>query len=300
MPRTILRYEFTSDQIVASMLGPLDYVDALITTAGDTVIIDVIEPTGVAAPEAPPETPSAAAEKPASEPSKGGPDIPPATKERKGGPRARRAGMLCQERAFQVWLEVEDKDAARDEVCRQCGVESRVDLDHNENAGNEWDAIERLYTLWLDGYEEPSPRNHAIEDHHERQRLSVSCVGVLPPGHARRSALYRRRRACSAVRRPSWLDGGASFRLAALGRGSHRHDGPRTACDACGDARGRGGRVMPKALALPARQVTALCKGAAKAGFIPEVKIGDVVIRLIPEENAQPKGRIDQEEDIRL
>jgi hypothetical protein len=43
---------------------------------------------------------------------------------------------------------------------------------------------------------------------------------------------------------------------------------------------------MPKPLALPARQVAALCKGAAKAGFVAEVKIGDVVIRLVPKENA--------------
>lgn len=57
---------------------------------------------------------------------------------------------------------------------------------------------------------------------------------------------------------------------------------------------------MTRALALPARQVTALCKGAAKAGYIPEVKIGDVVIRLIPKADAQPERIIDAEEDIRL
>jgi hypothetical protein len=57
---------------------------------------------------------------------------------------------------------------------------------------------------------------------------------------------------------------------------------------------------MTRALALPARQVTALCKGAAKAGFIPEVKIGDTVIRLVPNENARPAKQIDDEEEIRL
>lgn len=51
---------------------------------------------------------------------------------------------------------------------------------------------------------------------------------------------------------------------------------------------------MSRALALPARQVTALCKGAAKAGYIPEVKIGDVVVRLIPAANAQERGPIDE------
>lgn len=57
---------------------------------------------------------------------------------------------------------------------------------------------------------------------------------------------------------------------------------------------------MSRALALPARQVTALCKGAAKAGYVPEVKIGDVVIRLVPEDHAQKNRGIDSDEDIRL
>lgn len=50
---------------------------------------------------------------------------------------------------------------------------------------------------------------------------------------------------------------------------------------------------MTRALPLPARQVTALCKGAARAGYIAEVKIGDVVIRLVPDDRTQEHGRID-------
>lgn len=50
---------------------------------------------------------------------------------------------------------------------------------------------------------------------------------------------------------------------------------------------------MTRALALPARQVTALCKGAAKAGYVAEVKIGDVVIRLVPAVLAQGNRPID-------
>ena len=57
---------------------------------------------------------------------------------------------------------------------------------------------------------------------------------------------------------------------------------------------------MTRPLTLPARQVTALCRGAAKAGHIAEVKIGDVVVRLIPREDAQAARPIDEEEDIRL
>ena len=60
---------------------------------------------------------------------------------------------------------------------------------------------------------------------------------------------------------------------------------------------------MTRTLILPARQVTAICKGAAKAGFIAEVKIGDVVVRLIPaipEDRAQPDRPIAEKEEIRL
>lgn len=39
---------------------------------------------------------------------------------------------------------------------------------------------------------------------------------------------------------------------------------------------------MTRALAISARQVTAICKGAAKAGFVAEVIIGGVTVRLVP------------------
>ena len=57
-----------------------------------------------------------------------------------------------------------------------------------------------------------------------------------------------------------------------------------------------------RTLLLPARQVTALCRGAAKAGFVAEVQIGDVVVRLVPKEMAAaPKApAVDEEEDFRL
>jgi hypothetical protein len=57
---------------------------------------------------------------------------------------------------------------------------------------------------------------------------------------------------------------------------------------------------MTRLLALRQRQVTAICKGAAKAGFVAEVKIGDVVVRLIPANDAQGKPEVDDAEEIRL
>jgi hypothetical protein len=50
---------------------------------------------------------------------------------------------------------------------------------------------------------------------------------------------------------------------------------------------------MTRALPLKQKQVTALAKGAAAAGCIAEVKIGDVVIRLVPKGDAQADKPVD-------
>lgn len=60
---------------------------------------------------------------------------------------------------------------------------------------------------------------------------------------------------------------------------------------------------MSKALALTQQQVRALCEGARKAGYAPIVQIGNVLVRLVPEEHAipaQPNGDVDEDEEIRL
>ena len=54
---------------------------------------------------------------------------------------------------------------------------------------------------------------------------------------------------------------------------------------------------MSKPLALTQRQVKALCEGAKQAGYAPVLQIGNVLVRLIPEDRAippQPEGRIDE------
>ena len=57
---------------------------------------------------------------------------------------------------------------------------------------------------------------------------------------------------------------------------------------------------MTQPLAIPQRQVTAICRGAAKAGFVAEVKIGEVVVRLIPEDQTKNRDTVDADEEIRL
>ena len=61
---------------------------------------------------------------------------------------------------------------------------------------------------------------------------------------------------------------------------------------------------MNRPLAITQRQVRAICEGAKKAGCVPVLEIGNMVIRLIPEERAippQPSDTVDRkEEDFEL
>lgn len=60
---------------------------------------------------------------------------------------------------------------------------------------------------------------------------------------------------------------------------------------------------MTTKLALTRRQVTALCEGAKKAGYAPIVQVGNVLVRLVPEEHVippQPGRLMDEDEDFRL
>jgi hypothetical protein len=60
---------------------------------------------------------------------------------------------------------------------------------------------------------------------------------------------------------------------------------------------------VSKPLDLTQRQVEALCKGAKKAGYAPVVQIGNVLVRLIPEDRAippQPGEAVEDDEDICL
>lgn len=60
---------------------------------------------------------------------------------------------------------------------------------------------------------------------------------------------------------------------------------------------------MNRPLEITQRQVRAICEGAKKAGCVPVLRIGNVVIRLIPEDRAIPPQEKDvdaKEEDFEL
>jgi len=98
--------------------------------------------------------PGAAQGSPADEQSGETSPAPPVKPEEpKGGPLAKRAFILCGQRAFQVFLDVGTADEARNEVCRRCGVASRAEIDHDDAAAKEWVEIDLKYRLWVDGYD---------------------------------------------------------------------------------------------------------------------------------------------------
>ncbi len=79
--------------------------------------------------------------------------LAPPEPELKGGDNAKRAGIVCGERLFQVFLDVADEAAAKADVYRRCGITTRKMLDHDERARAVWLEIDRMYALWREGYD---------------------------------------------------------------------------------------------------------------------------------------------------
>lgn len=82
---------------------------------------------------------------------------PNAKPERKGGKLAQKAGILCAEGAFRKFLAEKfpcegiamfDLDMAASELRFQCGVSSRAELDHNEEAARKFHDITTNYEAW--------------------------------------------------------------------------------------------------------------------------------------------------------
>ena len=84
---------------------------------------------------------------------------PQAPEKPKGGRRAREAGIACGEGAFAKYLDhtldvgvcynADTTVDPRQSIYTICGVKSRVDLDHNEEAGRLWDALYGGYIMWV-------------------------------------------------------------------------------------------------------------------------------------------------------
>jgi len=80
-------------------------------------------------------------------------------RERKGGHKAQRAAIICDQRGFWTFIyekhdvAIETADAAANWLRGHCGVASRADLDHIDSAGSKFSSIDQRYRLWLDGFD---------------------------------------------------------------------------------------------------------------------------------------------------
>lgn len=83
----------------------------------------------------------------------------------KGGTVARQAAMLCQDRAFQLYLDrrrrakfgidanalpdgTHNEQDARDWLCAACQIQSRAELDHNSTAAATFGRIRQRFLKW--------------------------------------------------------------------------------------------------------------------------------------------------------
>lgn len=67
----------------------------------------------------------------------------------KGGARARKAGILCNNGGFRKFLGVPDAEAAKQSIYGICGIKSRRELDHNKDAGKLLDDLASEYDVWM-------------------------------------------------------------------------------------------------------------------------------------------------------
>lgn len=67
----------------------------------------------------------------------------------RGGRYAQQAGILCNEGAFQKWIEASDAEGAAQKVRDYCGVLSRSHLDTNDTAARKFLDLKADYQNWL-------------------------------------------------------------------------------------------------------------------------------------------------------
>jgi hypothetical protein len=61
---------------------------------------------------------------------------PPQEEKPKGGELAKLAGIWCNEASFQKWTGTSDATEAAEFIYRKCKIDSRAELDHNDQAAH--------------------------------------------------------------------------------------------------------------------------------------------------------------------
>ncbi|ESW92685.1 hypothetical protein NKL07_22165 [Mesorhizobium sp. C280B] len=139
----IHRYSIPLADVVKALIdvGDCEKIGAVLV--GENLVVDIIASAGTEVGVEDADFGEIEAPPPAPEP-------PPSPPERKGGPLAQKAGILCNEGAFQLWAEVRTPDAAKAFIYQRCGVESRIDLDHEEEPAAKFRELCLEYQVWLE------------------------------------------------------------------------------------------------------------------------------------------------------
>lgn len=155
-PTTVHRYSWPIREAIEALLGDAagDAAAWKIRVEDDQVVVDVVAPI--------PSSPSFQAvqpnpgpadvewpEKVAEEPEPLPEPDPEPEPQRKGGELARKAGIICSEKAFWAFAEAHNEEQAKHFIYEACGVTSRVDLDHDAEAGRKFREIHTSYQNWL-------------------------------------------------------------------------------------------------------------------------------------------------------
>lgn len=157
-PSLVHRFSFRVTEAIEALIGDAagDCEAMELRVVGDLVVIDIV------APPAPAAAPAEVAETPpiAEEPE----PIETAVEEqkpakRRGGALAQRAGIICGEVGFRTFVakkfqcDIASSEDAAAWLRARCGIESRADLDHEDDAARRFHDISKAYALWLEGYD---------------------------------------------------------------------------------------------------------------------------------------------------
>ncbi|TJV51095.1 MAG: hypothetical protein E5Y01_16025 [Mesorhizobium sp.] len=162
-PQIVHRYTIPLQTVIEQLIGKeaADGEGFLVAVEDNDLVVDIIEPR-------PQESQTPAGEKIRSAqgeametaPATGQPPVGAVSPtERKGGPLAQRAAIMCGEKGFWRFLAetynakgIDSAEAAATLLRAECGVTSRSEIDHNPAAAEIFRPIESRYRMWLEGY----------------------------------------------------------------------------------------------------------------------------------------------------
>lgn len=155
IPTFVHRYAFPIKEAIEALLGDAagDADTWRIRVEEGQVVVDIISPATVTRSQTAPNEDETSQEANNSKPVETDPEtsrkVVESKPERKGGELAKKAGIICAEKGFWAFAEVRSEEEAKQFIYAECGISSRVDLDHDDEAGRKFRDIYASYQNWL-------------------------------------------------------------------------------------------------------------------------------------------------------